>query len=230
MRTLEQLVAQAHQLQDARTRRYLERAGLRVSCRAGCALCCHALVTVGLAEAEYLRGRLEAGVLERLEAEGLARLDRIRREKHSADFPGRYFAEAHPCPLLTPEATCSAYSARPLACRGVLTDLEPRYCAPGAVPALGGEELERYRRQLRPHHGPEHYLKRPWQSSEHLAHGLWEQEQALRGFTVVGELASMLYLLGQEDFQATLTQGKKAVRQYLERLGVLGGKWGFWVG
>lgn len=229
MRTLEQLVAQAHRTQDARTRRYLEHAGLRVSCRAGCAFCCHTLVTVGLAEAQYLHRRLEPGVLERLEAEGVARLRRIRREKHSADFPGRYFAEANPCPLLTPEATCSAYSARPLACRGVLTDLEAHYCAPGAVPELRGEELARYRRQLRPHHGPEHYLKRPWQSSERVAHSLWEQERALRGFTVVGELASMLYLLGQEGFQAALAQGKRAVRDYLKGLGVLGGKWGFWV-
>jgi len=187
------------------------------------------LVTVGLAEAQYLRKRLEPHVLERLEVEGVARLQRIRREKHSADFPGRYFAEANPCPLLTPEATCSAYSARPLACRGVLTDLEAHYCAPGAIPELKGEKLLRYRQQLRPYHGPEHYLKRPWRSSERLAHSLWAQEQALRGFTVVGELASMLYLLGQEEFQAALVQGKRAVRDHLKGLGVLGGEWGFWV-
>jgi Fe-S-cluster containining protein len=229
MRALEELVAHAHRVQDARTRRYLERAGLRVSCRAGCALCCHALVVVGLAEAEYLRERLEPSALERLEAEGAARLRRIRREKHRADFPARYFAEANPCPLLTPEATCSAYAVRPLACRGVLTDLEARYCAPGTLPRLKGEELVRYRGRLGPHHGPEHYLKQPWQSSERLAQGLWEREQALRGFTVVGELASLLHLLGRPEFQNALAQGKKAVRDYLRDRGVLGGKWGFWV-
>lgn len=229
MRALEQLVADAHRTQDAQTRRYLERTGLRVSCRAGCAFCCHALVVVGLAEAQYLREQLEADVLERLESEGAIRLRRIRREKHRADFPARYFAEANPCPLLTPEATCSAYAARPLACRGVLTDLEARYCAPGAIPRLKGAELAHYRRQLRPYHGPEHYLEQPWQSSERLAQNLWEREQALRGFTVVGELASLLYLLGQEKFQSALAQGKKAVQDYLRGLGVLGGKWGFWV-
>ncbi|RIH80477.1 putative zinc- or iron-chelating domain protein [Calidithermus terrae] len=227
---MDEKVAQAHRAQDARSARYLERAGLRPSCRAGCAACCHALVTVGLAEAEYLRARLEPRALERAQAQGALRLQRLRREKNTPDFPSRYFAEANPCPLLTPEGTCSAYAARPLACRGVLTDLEARYCAPGAVPALQGAERSAYEARLRPHHGPEHYLSRPWQSSERLAHGLWEQEQALRGFTVIGELASLLYLLGRADFQEALSQGEKAVRDYLQGLGVLGGEWGFWVG
>lgn len=204
--------------------------GLGVSCRKGCAFCCHALVTLSLAEAAYLRDHLSPEVLERARAVGKTRLKRIAKEKNSPDFATRYFLEAHPCPLLTQEGTCSAYAHRPLACRGVLTDLEARYCKPGAIPALRGSERKAYLGRLEPRHGPEHYLKIPWRASEQTARQLWQHEQGTRGFTVIGELASLLYLLGQADFRKALNEGQKAARDYLKSRGVLGGEWGFWVG
>ncbi|MBO1435738.1 YkgJ family cysteine cluster protein [Meiothermus sp. CFH 77666] len=230
---LRQAVARAHQKLDTQTEGYLAQHGLKVSCRQGCFACCFAWVVVGLAEAAYLREQLEAHqpqVLVRLEAEGPKRLTRIAQQKHRPDFPTRYFLEANPCPLLTPEGACSVHPQRPLACRGVLTNLSARYCAPGAVPELRGKERAAYQSQLKPWHGPEHYLKAPWQYSERLAQKLWATEKQVRGFTVVGELVSLIYLLGQPNFQKALENGLAAVRQALTKRGLLGGRYGFWLG
>lgn len=230
---LQQAVMLAHQNLDARSESYLVRRHITVSCCKGCFSCCLAWVVVGLAEAEYLRERLEAHqpeVLARAEAEGQKRLRRIAEQKHQADFPTAYFLEANPCPLLTPDGACSVHPYRPLACRGVLTNLPARYCVPGTVPALRGKERAAYQSQLKPWHGPEHYLKVPWQLSEGIAQKLWATEQQVRGFTVIGELASMAYLLGVRAFRKALEQGLPATQRWLEGRGVLGGKWGFWAG
>jgi len=226
-------VARAHQDLEARNADYLSYRNLEVSCRQGCFSCCLAWVVVGLAEAEYLREQLEAHqpeVLARAEAEGQKRLKRIRREKHRPDFPKAYFLEASRCPLLTLDGACSVHPQRPLACRGVLTNLEARYCAPGAVPRLRGRSREAYQGQLKPWHGPEHYLKVPWQLSEGIAQKLWATEQQIRGFTVIGELASMAYLLGEKSFRKSLERGLPATQRWLEGRGLLGGSWGFWAG
>ncbi|MCS7069766.1 MAG: YkgJ family cysteine cluster protein, partial [Meiothermus sp.] len=207
---LRQAVALAHQNLEARTAQYLARLGQKVSCRRGCFACCYAWVVVGLAEAAYLREHLEAHLpdaLARVEAEGPNRLRRIAQHKHRADFPTTYFLEAHPCPLLTSEGACAVHPHRPLACRGVLTNLEARYCAPGVVPNLRGSERAVYQRQLRAWHGPEHYLRVPWQLSERSAQKLWATEKKVRDFTVIGELVSLIYLLGQADFRDAVLQG-----------------------
>jgi len=230
---LRRAVVKAHRQLEHRTASYLAKQQIRVSCGRGCSACCAAWVVVGLAEAEYLREALEAHqpeVLARTEAEGQKRIKRIAREKHRPDFPTAYFLEANPCPLLTSDGACSVHPYRPLACRGVLTNLEARYCAPGAVPRLRGQERTRYLAQLRPWHGPEHYLRVPWQLSERTAQQLWATEQQVRGFTVIGELASLIYLLGQQDFQEALRGGLETVGRVLERRRLLGGAYGFWVG
>ncbi len=231
--SLHRTVAKAHERLERRTASYLAERGIRVSCGYGCYACCSAWVVVGLAEAEYLREALEAHqpqALARIEAEGPKRLARIARQKHQPDFPTRYFLENRPCPLLTPEGACSAHAYRPLACRGLLTNLSARYCVPGVVPALRGREKTAYMAQLKPWHGPEHYLKVPWQLSERTAQKLWATEQQERGFTVIGELIGLIFLLGQRDFQAALQEGLEAVRQTLEKRRLLGGGHGFWVG
>lgn len=230
---LRQATARAHQNLDTRTENYLAQHDLKVSCRQGCFACCFAWVVVGLAEAEYLREQLEAHqpeVLARAEAEGQKRLRRIAEQKYKADFPTAYFLEANPCPLLTSDGACSVHPYRPLACRGVLTNLPARYCVPGTVPALRGKERAAYQSQLKPWHGPEHYLKVPWQLSERSAQKLWAIEKQVRGFTVVGELASLVYLLGQQDFQEAVEEGTATVRQVLIKRRLLGGEFGFWIG
>lgn len=230
---LREAVVGAHRRMEERSRRYLEAQGLRVSCRRGCWACCLAWVVVGLAEAEYLReqlGRLHPEGLRRVEEEGPLRVDRIARDRNLPDLPREHFLSGYPCPLLTQDGACAVHPHRPLACRGVLTDLEPAYCLPGVVPGLRGAARAGYRARLGPRHGPEHYLKVPWQAAGRLARGLWNTERRIRGFTVVGELVALVYLLGQEGFQKALREGLGPVRRWLEVRGLWGGRWGFWVG
>lgn len=226
---LKTLVAQAHQEYDAASLQYLERTSIHVSCRKGCAFCCHAMVVLGFAEAEYLYEHLEPEVLQRVISTGKERLKRIAQEKNNEDFATRFFLESNLCPLLQ-NGACTAYEGRPLACRGVLTNLDARYCQPGSVLALKGKTQQDYQAQLSKHHGPEHYLKVPWQTSEQQAQKLWQKEQEQRGFTVIGELTAMLYLLHQPEFKRAIEQGQGTTKSYLNRLRVLGGDWGLWVG
>ncbi|MER3553002.1 MAG: YkgJ family cysteine cluster protein [Meiothermus sp.] len=230
MQALRQAVSQAHAELDRRSAAYLRTLALQPSCRKGCYFCCYALVMIGLAEAEYLRENLSPERLAQVEQTGRERLRQIARGKHRPNFATSYFLQANPCPLLTEDGACSAHAHRPLACRGVLTDLDAHYCTPGAVLNLRGRAKDDYEDQLRSYHGPEHYLKTPWLLSEQTAQGLWETEQKVRGFTVIGELATLVYLRGQDDFQTALRLGPEATRRYLQRLSLLGGDWGFWVG
>lgn len=230
MSALKTAVRAAHKAQDRQSEVFLEQHQLNLSCRKGCFSCCLALVVVGLAEAEHLRERLELSVLQKVEQTGQERLKRIAKERNKPDFATRYFLEANRCPVLTNEGACSAHEARPLACRGVLTNFDASYCAPGAVPALSGQAKTEYQAALTAQNGPEHYLKRPWQSSQRQAQKIWELEQQQRGFTVIGEMSSLIYLLGLVEFQEALEGGLKPTQNYLKSLKVLGGEWGFWVG
>lgn len=223
-------MAQTHLELDRRIAQYLSQHSLGVSCQKGCYFCCFALVVVGLAEAEYIRANLSPDLLAKAEQEGVRRIERIAKAKSQPDFATHYFLEANPCPFLSLENACTVHPHRPLACRGVLTNLDAHYCAPGAVLELEGVEKSSYEAQLRPYHGPEHYLKTPWQASERLANKLWQAEQQSRGFTVIGEMSSLIYLLGQESFAGVLEEGQAAAQKYLRQKKLLGGDWGFWIG
>lgn len=112
----------------------------------------------------------------------------------------------------------------------MLTSLQAHYCAVGVVPALKGEARAEYQGQLKYWHSPEHYLSVPWRLSEPTARRLWATEQQVRGFTVIGELVSSIYLLGQQGFQEALVEGPELVRWVLAKRKLLGGEVGFWVG
>lgn len=230
MGALRQAVSEAHAEQGRNSAAYLRTLAIQPSCRKGCHFCCYALVMVGLAEAEYLRENLDSGWLAEAEKVGRERLKKVARGKHNPNFATAYFLGGNRCPLLTEDGACSAHAHRPLACRGVLTDFDAHYCAPGAVINLRGRAKDDYEHQLRSYHGPEHYLKTPWLLSEGAAQKLWDTERTARGFTVIGELATLIYLRGQDEFQTALRLGPEATSRYLKGLSLLGGDWGFWVG
>ena len=201
-----------------------------VSCKPGCMACCYSWVTVGLAEAQYIWTALESVPRERILEAGRQRLVELVQQRKQPDWPTTHFLRRQPCPLLTEGGLCSVYQARPLACRGVLTDLDPQYCQPGAVPGLRGSQQQRYQQQLDPQrHGPEHYLSQPWNLSQQLAEEVWALEQQLRGFTVIGEMAGLMTLLQEPEFVAGLAS-RSQTRRYLNGRGLLGGAWGYWVG
>lgn len=131
----------------------VERAGLKVSCRAGCGACCRQLAPVSEAEAVHLaevvdswpaerqaelRERFRA-TLEALGTHGL--LKRLRRPASLKSLAARrkigeeYFRLALPCPFLE-EERCSIYPQRPLACREYLVTSPAENCrnpGPGAI-------------------------------------------------------------------------------------------------
>ncbi len=184
---------------------YLAKKGVKPSCQAGCFACCFGLVTLSRLEAEALLPHLTPAQKERLFEEGPRRLTLLREGKDDPRFPSRFFQSRTPCPLLE-EGLCGLYPQRPLACRGLLTEGDPRLCAPEAAPPKG------------------HFLPVPWRMAHLRMEALWEEEKKRFGFALLGELASLLYLLLKG-----LPQGREEVEALLKGLGVLGGRWGYQV-
>ncbi|WP_117238232.1 YkgJ family cysteine cluster protein [Thermus sediminis] len=184
---------------------YLARKGVKPSCQAGCSACCFGLVTLSRLEGLALLPHLSPAQKERLLEEGPRRLRLLQEGKDDPRFPSRFFQSQIPCPLLE-GGLCGVYPHRPLACRGLLTRGDPRLCAPEADPPKG------------------HFLPVPWRMARLRMEALWEEERRRYGYTLVGELASLLYLLLKG-----LPQEKEEVEALLKELGVLGGRWGYQV-
>jgi hypothetical protein len=184
---------------------YLERKGVVPSCRAGCFACCFGLVTLSRLEAEALLPHLTPAQKERLFEEGPRRLTLLREGKDDPRFLSRFFQSRTPC-LLLEGGLCGVYPQRPLACRGLLTEGDPRLCAPEATPPKG------------------HFLPVPWRMARLRMEALWEEERRRFGHALIGELASLLYLLLKG-----LPQDREGVEALLQELGVLGGRWGYQV-
>jgi hypothetical protein len=184
---------------------YLERKGVVPSCRAGCFACCFGLVTLSRLEGLALLPHLTPLQKARLLEEGPRRLALLKEGKDDPHFPSRFFQSRTPCPLLE-GGLCGVYPQRPLACRGLLTEGDPRLCAPEATPPKG------------------HFLPVPWRMARLRMEALWEEERRRFGHALIGELASLLYLLLKG-----LPQDREGVEALLKGLGVLGGRWGYQV-
>jgi Fe-S-cluster containining protein len=139
-----------HGVQDVVTLgivRDVESRGWRISCKAGCGVCCRQPVPIAESEAVRL-GELVAGMPGKRRARIHARFaDAIRRidrngllddVRHAAIFDrkermrvsGEYFRLGIACPFLEDES-CSIYEHRPLRCREYLVTSPPENCAPG---------------------------------------------------------------------------------------------------
>lgn len=99
-----------------------------VTCHKGCAACCYHPMLISLLEGillyRYLlkEGRWTTALKEKL------------RESSDQQYGSTYqvwLLSLTPCPLLdTGTSQCSAYSARPMACRMYLAKSDPYYCHP----------------------------------------------------------------------------------------------------
>lgn len=129
-----------------------EAEGRSVSCRAGCAACCHRhLVPISVVEARALARAVDAlpeprraavrarfadavramervGILDR-GAPGRMTLRSDLRDPKAAwsDLVARWFAAKVPCPLLEDDR-CSLYEERPIVCREFLVTSPPERC------------------------------------------------------------------------------------------------------
>jgi hypothetical protein len=116
-RGLEGAVIALHRRVDDVLRQSVQGHGVNVACAPGCALCCHLLVEVMPAEAfhlaTWLRRTLGPAALDALQ-------ERLRHNVAVTAALGDREARKHanvPCALLGPDQRCSAYAARPAACR-----------------------------------------------------------------------------------------------------------------
>lgn len=110
-------------------------ADYRVSCKRGCASCCHSLVLITIPEAMALLPYVTPTVR--------AAIDRWRAlfpALASLPPPGvnityqneeAYWRMGVPCPLLSPVGECTAYSVRPGVCRFTFATSSAEQCAPG---------------------------------------------------------------------------------------------------
>lgn len=100
--------------------------GYQISCRRGCAACCHhkvevfAVEAVVLVEHERAAGRL-AALLERAQAQ----LD-VVGDSHDPDNWKRHRLR---CVFLASDDTCEVYELRPLMCRGYLVGSPAEQCS-----------------------------------------------------------------------------------------------------
>lgn len=101
-----------------------------VSCRQGCAGCCHQLVFCGYAEAHYIVQEMMAWWDWR---EWVRRLFSAAREMFTDGLStATWFRRAIPCVFLTRDRTCSIYGRRPPVCRYYVVTSPPENCMPGA--------------------------------------------------------------------------------------------------
>jgi Fe-S-cluster containining protein len=128
----------------------LRRANTVITCKKGCAYCCHYpfLITIieGLLLYRWLtsRGRWTPSLRKNLKA---------NRAKTLGLALEIWLLSNIPCPLLEEEDLCIAYEARPLHCRATYSTGDPKLCHPhalgeGAMLVPSSEIIVEYNSQL----------------------------------------------------------------------------------
>lgn len=114
------------------------RASSRLACASGCAHCCHVDVSASFPEIANLASFIEATFTDEAIAALKERLD-VQCASDRTLGPWRRSTSSRRCSLLVDDA-CSAYEARPLACRGWNSaDVAPCIVAfenPGSPPSI----------------------------------------------------------------------------------------------
>lgn len=92
-----------------------QREGVTVDCRKGCSWCCHQPVFANSYELKYL-ARYVRNSFSKQEQKNIYRMALDKNEKTSELTEKEILNYKQPCPLLK-DGSCTAYPARPLACR-----------------------------------------------------------------------------------------------------------------
>ncbi|MGA2506075.1 MAG: YkgJ family cysteine cluster protein [Chitinispirillaceae bacterium] len=143
---LADLVAPVHELVNGVVALAVGRAqqeGRKLSCRAGCGVCCRQLVPLAPAEAFFIVDRLLAmpaadrrPILKRFqmiennlaEARLITRISALGDTDDNNRVAMEYFAQALSCPFLE-SSSCSIHAWRPIACREYNVTSCPELCA-----------------------------------------------------------------------------------------------------
>lgn len=105
---------------------YARQQNQNIDCKRGCSWCCHQPVFA----LDYELGYLKVAVEKSFDAEKISEISEKAKQKQSkiGHLKGNDLMNAkHPCPLLKDDA-CSAYKARPMACRIYLSS-DVKSCA-----------------------------------------------------------------------------------------------------
>jgi Fe-S-cluster containining protein len=180
--------------------------GGTIHCKRGCAGCCSLNVRCTLTEAVALAPHLTDRQIEAIHrhAEKLKQIDHDSSDLKSFLKASR--DQVGPCPLLDADGACSVYEHRPLACRALLSTMDPHYCTLD-FSTLSSEEKQAFMAQLDQAsvNFPTHYLAMPQQIAQAAEMECVAKMQEAFGVAVTGNLP---YLL---DLELTLKVSAQSV-------------------
>ncbi|EAT16593.1 YkgJ family cysteine cluster protein [Desulfuromonas acetoxidans] len=169
--------------------------GGTIHCKRGCSGCCSLNVRCTLTEAVALAPHLNDNQIEaiHLHAEKLKQIDRDNNDLKNFLKASR--EQVGPCPLLDADGACSVYAYRPLACRALLSTMDPHYCTLD-FSTLSSEEKQAFMAQLDQEsvNFPTHYLAMPQQIAQAAEMECLEKMKEVFGVAVTGNLPYLLEL------------------------------------
>ncbi len=192
--------------------------GGTIHCKRGCAGCCSLNVRCTLTEAVALAPHLTDSQIKaiHLHAEKLKQINHDSSDLKSFLKASR--DQVVPCPLLDADGACSVYAYRPLACRALLSTMDPHYCTLD-FSTLNSAEKQAFMAQLDQDsvNFPTHYLAMPQQIAQAAEMECLEKMKEAFGVAVTGNLP---YLL---ELEVTLRVSEKLAEgmDLPERIGTL---------
>lgn len=168
--------------------------GRIISCREGCAGCCHMAVHAAWPEAVAVAGLLSTrqvtalqGYVERLQ-------DALPEMTDLKSYLKRHRQSLGPCPFLDAAGACSVYAARPLACRSLLSTRPAAWCTVDFA-ELEHWDIQAYQSSLDRQvvAWPTHYVAASQDFGRELEGRLLETMQLKQGWALSGNFAVMVW-------------------------------------
>lgn len=182
--------------------------GGRIYCEKGCSACCSLNVRCTFTEAVHIAQHLNAHQRAAI-SKHVRHLQEI--ERSSADIKSFLYAcraQAGSCPLLDGAGACSIYPMRPLACRALLSTMEPHYCGLD-FSTLSSEQKQAFMDHLDRDavNFPTHYLAMPQHIARAAEMDVAQQLRKACGFSLSGSLAYLVELELEHDLSTRMSAG-----------------------
>ena len=167
-----------------------------IYCRRGCDSCCTLAVNCTLTEAVSLAKSLSAEQLDVVSSYALRLRDLLGDSVDMKQYLRMQRNDMGFCPLLAADGSCTAYEARPLSCRSLLSTKESRWCGIDFA-TLTEEEKRSFITSLDPAETafPLHYARVPQETGMELeSRQLTLMKQAL-GYGCYGCMPVLVHLV-----------------------------------